>query len=57
MAQQSGGTGQINDAMPQLAAGVQQTSASLKEFHAVTVNLRDAADGLKQQESRFTVAG
>lgn len=57
MAQQSGGAGQINDAMLQLAAGVQQTSASLKEFHAVTVNLRDAADGLKQQVSRFTVAG
>ncbi|MFO0851067.1 MAG: methyl-accepting chemotaxis protein [Gemmataceae bacterium] len=57
MAQQSGGAGQINDAMLQLAAGVQQTTASLKEFHTVTVNLRDAADGLKQQVSRFTVAG
>lgn len=57
MAQQSAGAGQINDAMLQLAAGVQQTSASLKEFHAVTANLRDAADALKQQVGRFKVAG
>jgi methyl-accepting chemotaxis protein WspA len=56
-AQQSAGARQINDAMLQLAAGVQQTTASLKEFHTVTVNLRDAADGLKQQVSRFTVKG
>jgi methyl-accepting chemotaxis protein WspA len=56
-AQQSAGARQINDAMLSLAAGVQQTSASLKEFHAVTVNLREAADALKQQVSRFTVKG
>ena len=56
-AQQSAGARQINDAMVQLAAGVQQTSASLKEFHQVTVNLRESADALKQQVSRFTVAG
>jgi methyl-accepting chemotaxis protein WspA len=55
--QQSSGAGQINDAMVQLAAGVQQTSASLKEFHQVTVNLRESADALKQQVARFTVAG
>jgi methyl-accepting chemotaxis protein WspA len=57
MAQQSAGAAQINDAMLQLAAGVQQTSASLKEFHAVTGGLRDAADALKQQVAKFTVAG
>jgi methyl-accepting chemotaxis protein WspA len=56
-AQQSAGARQINDAMLQLAAGVQQTSASLKEFYTVTANLRDAADGLKQQVGRFKVAG
>jgi methyl-accepting chemotaxis protein WspA len=57
MAQQAVGADQINDAMLQLAAGVQQTTASVREFQAVTVNLRDAADGLKQQVARFTVAG
>jgi len=56
-AQQSSGAKQINDAMLQLSAGVQETTASLKEFHTVTVNLRDSADSLKQQVSRFTVAG
>ncbi len=55
MAQQAVGADQINDAMLQLAAGVSQTSASVREFQAVTVNLRDAADGLKQQVARFTV--
>ncbi len=57
MAQQSGGTKQINDAMLSLAAGVQQTSASLKEFHSVTGNLRESADSLKQQVSKFKVSG
>jgi methyl-accepting chemotaxis protein WspA len=57
MAQQAVGADQINDAMLQLAAGVQQTSASVKEFQAVTVSLREAADGLRQQVARFTVAG
>ena len=56
-AQQSAGARQINDAMLQLAAGVPQTPASLKEFFTVTANLRDAADGLKQQVGRFKVAG
>ena len=56
-AQQSAGAKQINDAMLQLTAGVQETTASLKEFHTVTVNLRESADSLKQQVSRFTVAG
>ena len=55
--QQSAGARQINDAMVHLSAGVQQTSASLKEFHSVTVNLRESADALKQQVSRFTVKG
>ena len=57
MAQQSGGTKQINDAMLSLAAGVQQTSSSLKEFHSVTSNLRESADSLKQQVSKFKVSG
>lgn len=57
MGQQSGGARQINDAMLSLVGGVQQTSHSLKEFHAVTENLRDSADSLKRQVSLFKVAG
>ena len=57
MGQQSGGARQINDAMLSLVGGVQQTSHSLKEFHAVTENLRDSADSLKRQVSQFKVAG
>jgi len=57
MGQQSGGTRQINDAMLSLVGGVQQTSHSLKEFHAVTENLRDSADSLKRQVAHFTIAG
>jgi len=57
MSQQSSGAKQINDAMISFVAGVQQTSASLKEFHSVTENLRDNADQLKQQVALFKTAG
>ena len=57
MAQQAVGTDQINDAMLQLSAGVGQTSASVREFQAVTVSLREAADGLREQVARFKVGG
>ncbi|MGL6076795.1 MAG: methyl-accepting chemotaxis protein [Fimbriiglobus sp.] len=56
MSQQSSGTRQINDAMLDLVRGVQSTSASLKEFHAVTQSLRGSADSLKDQVSQFKVA-
>ena len=57
MGQQSGGARQINDAMLSLVGGVQQTSHSLKEFHAVTETLRDSADSLKRQVAHFKIAG
>ncbi len=57
MAQQSGGSRQINDAMLTLVNGVQDTSASLREFHAVTVKLRESADGLRTQVEKFKVVG
>ena len=57
MSQQSSGAKQINDAMISFVAGVQQTSASLKEFHSVTENLRDSADQLKHQVAQFKTAG
>ena len=57
MGQQSGGARQINDAMLTLVSGVQETSTSLREFHEVTASLRDAADNLKTQVSKFKVAG
>jgi len=56
MTQQSQGAGQINDAMSGFVAGVQQTSASLKEFQSVTEHLRDAADQLKSQVALFKTA-
>ena len=57
MGQQSGGARQINDAMLTLVGGVQQTSHSLKEFHAVTETLRDSADSLKRHVAHFKIAG
>jgi methyl-accepting chemotaxis protein WspA len=56
-AQQSAGAKQINDAMLQLAAGVQQSTAAAKEFYSVTEGLRTAADTLRELVARFKVAG
>ena len=57
MGQQSDGAKQINDAMLALVGGVHQTSTSLKEVYAVTENLRDSADTLKNQVAQFKVSG
>ncbi|RPH44901.1 MAG: methyl-accepting chemotaxis protein [Burkholderiales bacterium] len=53
MRSQSQGARQISEAMTQLMAGAQAGADALPEFNASIAGLRDAADSLTQEISRF----
>lgn len=55
MRSQATGARQISDAMTQLTEGARNTTESLKHFHEVTSQLKEAAHELQTEVSRFKV--
>ncbi|MDD5482505.1 MAG: methyl-accepting chemotaxis protein [Kiritimatiellae bacterium] len=55
MRSQAAGARQISEAMTQLTEGARNTTESLKHFHAVTSQLKEAAHELQTEVSRFKV--
>lgn len=55
MRSQASGAQQISDAMTQLTEGARNTTESLKHFHEVTSQLKEAAHELQTEVSRFKV--
>lgn len=55
MRSQASGAQQISDAMTQLTEGSRNTTESLKHFHEVTSQLKEAAHELQTEVSRFKV--
>lgn len=55
MEDQSQGAVQISDAMVQLSEASSQTAETLREINGAITQLNDAAHGLRQEISRFTV--
>jgi len=55
MRSQASGAQQISDAMTQLTEGARNTTESLKHFHEVTSQLKEAAHDLQTEVSRFKV--
>jgi methyl-accepting chemotaxis protein WspA len=55
MRSQASGAQQISDAMIQLTEGAHNTTESLKHFHEVTSQLKEAAHELQTEVSRFKV--
>ena len=55
MRSQATGAQQISEAMTQLTDGARNTSESLKHFHEVTFQLKEAAHELQTEVSRFKV--